>query len=563
MHADGYRACLVGGAVRDLLLGVMPKDFDVATDAEPEEVVAVFGRKARLIGRRFRIAHVRFGRDVIEVSTFRADPATNRDDDRELDDAGRVLRDNVFGSIAEDARRRDFAINGLYYDIADDCVHDYVGGMVDVERRRLHLIGNAATRYREDPVRMIRAVRIAAKLGLNVDDAAMPPRELTPLLADVPPARLFDEVLKLFMHSAGPRVYRMLREQDLLAPLFDQTIAVLDSPAGAASEALIEKAIANTAARIEHGKPVTPAFIFAALLWPAIREAAAVLEQDGMPGAPALASAQAEVVSRQVQRVAIPKRFSIPMREIWQLQPRFHKRRGKQPARLIAHPRFRAAYDFLLLRAEVGEVDTELARWWTEIQDDETMPAPASTPRHSLSRSCGSTVMTECADTDAVNVAWIGLGSNLVSPADQILGALDELTADDRLTVLAVSRLYRTTPVGGPAGQPDFCNACAAVATPLSALALLDLTQAIEAGHGRVRDVRWGPRTLDLDLLAFNETGFDHPRLILPHPRAHERAFVLVPLAEIAPALVLGRAGRVADRAAAVDCSGIEHWGRA
>jgi len=378
LQAAGYRACLVGGAVRDLLLGVMPKDFDVATDAEPEEVVAVFGRKARLIGRRFRIAHVRFGREVIEVSTFRADPAAAGADTRELDDAGRVLRDNVFGSIAEDARRRDFAINGLYYDIADDCVHDYVGGMADVEARRLHLIGDADTRYREDPVRMIRAVRIAAKLGLTIDDAAVPPRELTPLLADVPPARLFDEVLKLLMNSAGPSVYRMLREHDLLEPLFDQTVAVLDSPAGAASEALIEKAIGNTASRIEAGKPVTPAFIFAALLWPAVREMAASLEQDGMPGAPALASAQARVVAHQVQLVAIPKRFSIPMREIWQLQPRFHKRRGKQPARLIAHPRFRAAYDFLLLRAEVGEVDAELAHWWTEIQNDDSMPAPGS-----------------------------------------------------------------------------------------------------------------------------------------------------------------------------------------
>lgn len=380
LHAAGYRACLVGGAVRDLLLGVPPKDFDVATDAEPEQVVAVFGRKARLIGRRFRIAHVRFGREIIEVSTFRADPAASDPDadTRELDDAGRVLRDNVFGSIAEDARRRDFAINGLYYDIGDDCVHDYVGGMADVSACRLRLIGDADVRYREDPVRMIRAVRIAAKLGLAIEDAAKPPRELVGLLADVPAARMFDEVLKLLMNSAGPAVYRMLRDYGLFAPLFEQTAAVLDSPAGAASDALIEQAISNTAARIEADRPVTPAFLFAALLWPAVRERAATLERDGMPPAPALASAQGEVVSRQVQRVAIPKRFSIPMREIWHLQPRFHKRRGKQPSRLIAHPRFRAAYDFLLLRAAVGEVETELADWWTEAQNDPAAPTPGS-----------------------------------------------------------------------------------------------------------------------------------------------------------------------------------------
>lgn len=379
LHEAGFRACLVGGAVRDLLLGVAPKDFDVATDAEPEAVVEVFGRKARLIGRRFQICHVRFGREIIEVSTFRADPGTSdAHDTRELDDAGRVLRDNVFGSIAEDARRRDFAINGLYWDVADGCVYDYVDAQADIDDRRLRLIGDARVRYREDPVRMIRAVRIAAKLGLTIDPEAEPPADMVDLLADVPAARMFDEVLKLLMHPAGPAVFEGLRHYDLLRPMFPQTAEVLASQAGVASEKLIRKAIANTAARIEADRPVTPAFIFAALLWPAVRERAADLERDGMPPAPALASAQSAVVSRQVQRVAVPKRFSIPMREIWQLQPRFHKRRGKAPNRLIPHPRFRAAYDFLLLRAEAGEVEQELADWWTAVQDDPSTPRPAS-----------------------------------------------------------------------------------------------------------------------------------------------------------------------------------------
>lgn len=376
LHDAGFRACVVGGAVRDLLLGVQPKDFDVATDAEPERICALF-RRARMIGRRFRIVHVRFGRAVIEVSTFRADPHADGEDERLLDDAGRVLRDNVFGDIEQDARRRDFAINGLYYDIADGCVYDYVGGMRDVEARRLHVIGDPGVRYREDPVRMLRAVRIAAKLDLEIDPTAEPAPELIERLADVPAARMFDEVLKLLMHPAAPRAWDMLRERGLLAPLFDQTMAVLDGPDGAAGEALIEKAIANTARRIAEHRPVTPAFILAALLWPPVRARALHLEaEEQQPPVPALAAAQSAVVGQQVQRVSIPKRFSVPMREIWELQPRFHRRRGKQPQRLMAHPRFRAAYDFLLLRAEAGEVEQELARWWTDIQENSDTPAP-------------------------------------------------------------------------------------------------------------------------------------------------------------------------------------------
>lgn len=381
LNEAGFRACLVGGAVRDLLLGVQPKDFDVATDAEPERICALF-RRARIIGRRFQIVHVRFGREIIEVSTFRADPNGDGEDERLLDDAGRVLRDNVFGDIEQDARRRDFAINGLYYDIADGCVYDYVGGVADVESRSLHLVGDPATRYREDPVRMLRAVRIAGKLDLAIDPAAEPTPDMAELLADVPAARMFDEVLKLLMQPRAPRVYSMLRERGLLAPLFDQTLAILDGPDGASCEALVEKAIANTARRIDAGKPVTPAFIFAALLWPAVRaEAVRIESEEGKPPAPALAIAQSIVLTHQVQRVSIPKRFAVPMREIWQLQPRFHRRRGKQPQRLMSHQRFRAAYDFLLLRAEVGEVDGELAQWWTDIQNDPNMPAPAGQSR--------------------------------------------------------------------------------------------------------------------------------------------------------------------------------------
>ncbi|MES1943729.1 poly(A) polymerase [Salinisphaera sp. PC39] len=371
----------MGGGVRDLLLGVEPKDFDVATDASPEEVNELF-RNARLIGRRFRLAHVRFGRDIIEVSTFRADLSGVDDDEtdddaRLLDDSGRILRDNVYGSIEEDARRRDFTVNGLYYDIADFSIHDFVDGMADVDARQLRLIGDPETRYREDPVRLLRAVRIAVKLGLEIEPATEAPLyELGELLADVPPARLFDEVLKVLMTPDGVTAFRKLRHYGLFGPLFPETEAALAGAAGEAGLQIIENAIANTGKRIVEGRPVTPAFLYAALLWPAVRAAAEAREAEGMPAAPALATAQREVIAAQVQRVMLPKRFSVPMREIWQLQPRFHKRRGKQPARLMSHPRFRAAYDFLLLRAEAGEEPAELAQWWTDIQEQPGAPAP-------------------------------------------------------------------------------------------------------------------------------------------------------------------------------------------
>lgn len=376
----GYRACLVGGGVRDLLLGVQPKDFDVATDASPEEVAKIFNN-ARLIGRRFRLAHVRFGREIIEVSTFRADLSDqDRKEHRHLDDSGRILRDNVYGSIAEDARRRDFTVNGLYYDIKDFAIYDYVGGMADIESRTLRLMGDPDTRYREDPVRMLRAVRIAAKLDLTIEPGTLKPiAKLAGLMADVPAARLFDEVLKALMAPYGLRVYEVMREHGLFKPMFPASAAAMQTTGNGAGEIIIRRALENTGQRMLDDKPVTPAFLYAAFLWPAVREAQLAYQDEDKPPAPALAMAQRDIIAAQVQRVSIPKRFSVPMREIWQLQPRFFKRRGKQPQRLMSHPRFRAAYDFLLLRAEAGEVEQELADWWTQIQTqpDSVAPPPA------------------------------------------------------------------------------------------------------------------------------------------------------------------------------------------
>ena len=377
----GYQAFLVGGSVRDLLLGLQPKDFDIATNALPEEVKALF-RNCRLIGRRFRLAHVFYGREIIEVATFRAAhewTPEERDEDewrvagedaeRLLDARGRILRDNVYGTIEEDVWRRDFTANALYYNIEDFSVWDFVGGVEDVGARRLKLIGDPITRYHEDPVRMLRAVRFAAKLGFTLDAATEKPvRELAYLLTHVPPARLFEEVLKLFLSGFGAPALRLLREFRLLAPLFGATAELLErDPEGPAAR-LLRKGLESTDARVTADKPVTPTFLFAILLHGPVMERAARLEADGQTESHALFNACEEAVRAQQSRVSIPRRFSLPMREMFILQPRFRRREGKKALALLNHPRFRAAYDLLLLRAEVGAEAPELAQWWTQVQ---------------------------------------------------------------------------------------------------------------------------------------------------------------------------------------------------
>nr|WP_233350216.1 polynucleotide adenylyltransferase PcnB [Kushneria phosphatilytica] len=363
----GFEAYLVGGCVRDSLLGFMPKDFDVATSATPEQVRQLF-RNARVIGRRFRIVHVRFGREIIEVTTFRGTPGEEHDDNlARQSDAGLLLRDNVWGSVDEDAIRRDFTVNALYYSISDFSIHDWTGGLEDLEARRLRLIGDPEVRYREDPVRMLRAVRFAAKLDFSIDAATGDPiHELAPLLLQIPPARLFEEVLKLFLSGHAVSTWRILQHYGLFAMLFPGTEESLEELDWAAP--MIEQALANTDTRIRADKPVTPAFLYAALLWPAVAVTTRTLEAD-MPPVPALQQATQQVVSRQLQHTSIPKRFSLPMREIWDLQARLPRRRGKRAFTTLQHPRFRAAYDFLLLREAAGELAPGLGEWWTRFQD--------------------------------------------------------------------------------------------------------------------------------------------------------------------------------------------------
>jgi poly(A) polymerase len=363
LREGGFQAYLVGGAVRDLLIGGHPKDFDVATDATPEQVKSLF-RNCRLIGRRFRLAHVVFGREIIEVATFRA----NVDDgsgDRETHEEGRLLRDNVYGSVEDDALRRDFSANALYYAIEDFSVRDWTGGYEDVQARVLRLIGDPEARYREDPVRMLRAVRLAAKLDFTIDPAsAAPIPALAPLLAGAAPARLFDECLKMFLAGHGEKSFLGLEANGLLPGLFPETARALATNRSGALRAMVLQALRNTDQRVAQDKPVTPAFLFAALLWPAYCRELAVLQKQGVDLAVAQQRAADRVTLHQAERIALPRRFSLPMQEIWLLQPRFTQRLRKRVFKLLSHPRFRAAFDFLELRlAGTPEVAADVEFW--------------------------------------------------------------------------------------------------------------------------------------------------------------------------------------------------------
>ena len=367
LREGGFAAYLVGGAVRDLLIGGHPKDFDVATDATPEQVKSLF-RNCRLIGRRFRLAHVIYGREIIEVATFRA----NEDDgsgSREMGDEGRIHRDNVYGTIEDDAVRRDFTANALYYAIEDFSVRDYVGGFEDVQARVLRLIGDPESRYREDPVRMLRAVRLSSKLDFSIDPAAAEPLpRLAPLLSGAAPARLFDECLKMFMAGHGERSFLALEQHGLLPALFGETAKALATNRSGALRGTLLGALRSTDARVQADRPVTPAFLFAALLWPAYCRELAVLQKNGVDTLAAQQRAADRVTLHQAERIALPRRFSLPMQEIWLLQPRFQQRQRKRVFRLLAHPRFRAAFDFLELRAATTPELVEDLAFWREAQ---------------------------------------------------------------------------------------------------------------------------------------------------------------------------------------------------
>ena len=376
LQTNGYTAYVVGGAVRDLMLGVHPKDFDVATDAHPEEVHRLM-RRSRMIGRRFKLVHAVFNDEIVEVSTFRSSAPAEVDEE-----SGRVLRDNVFGNREQDAARRDFTVNALYYDPSTETVLDYHKGVADLKKRTLRIIGDPAVRFREDPVRMLRAVRLAAKLDFSIDAKTRAPiKEMAKLLDEVPAARVFDEMLKLLLSGHASACLKRLRGEGLhhgVLPLLD---VIVEQPLG---ERFVNLALAQTDERIRTDRPVSPAFLFAALLWHEVLAAWKAREATGEKSAVALYGAMDDVIDKQTDKLAIPRRLTATMKEIWSVQPRFEQRSGRRPYAVLEHPRFRAAYDFLMLRAESGEAPSELVDWWRRFQNasfeeraDMLLPAPA------------------------------------------------------------------------------------------------------------------------------------------------------------------------------------------
>lgn len=365
LQRHDFAAFVVGGAVRDLILGRKPKDFDVATDATPEEVRELF-RRSRIIGRRFRLVHVMCGPETVEVSTFRGMNPVDETDDHVADEHGRILRDNVFGTQVQDATRRDFTINALFYDPATGEVWDYHDGVADLKKRRLRMIGDPERRYREDPIRMLRAVRLAASRGLEIDAPTRRPiHRLAGLLAHVPPSRLLDEMLKLLLSGHATEGMSQLHREGL----HHGVLPLLDAAMGrAVGERFITAALRNTDKRVLAGKPVSPGFVFAALLWPEVQAEYKVLAEKGEPPVPALYRAMDHVMRTQAGKLAIPHRYGADMREIWAMQPRFLQRAGKRPFRLLEQPRFRAGYDFLRLRCESGEIEPALGEWWERFQ---------------------------------------------------------------------------------------------------------------------------------------------------------------------------------------------------
>lgn len=368
LQNSGYEAYLVGGCVRDIQLGLSPKDFDVATNATPEDVRKLF-TNSRIIGRRFRIVHVNFGREVIEVTTFRGQADKGGSDQKQTSE-GMLVRDNVYGSLEDDAQRRDFTINAMYYTAKDFSIKAYPQSMRDLAERKIRIIGDAETRYREDPVRMLRAIRFAAKLGFSIEEKTRQPiAKQANLLANIAPARLFDEVIKLLMNGQGLKTWQAMQQHKLDQPLFPLSYQAIKQSKTLDYDAFIAQALVNTDARVNAGKPVTPAFLYAALLWPAVREQALTNIKMGSPEMPAWHKAMGSVLSAQVKVIAIPKRFSLPMKEIWELQLRLTKRSPKRAEQLLGHPRFRAAYDFLVLREQAGEALNGLGQWWTDYQN--------------------------------------------------------------------------------------------------------------------------------------------------------------------------------------------------
>ncbi|NOH52300.1 polynucleotide adenylyltransferase PcnB [Vibrio coralliilyticus] len=371
LHGAGFDAFLVGGGVRDLLLAQNPKDFDIATNATPEQIRQLF-KNCRLIGRRFRLAHIMFGRDIIEVATFRGHHQETSKNISQQSKEGMLLRDNVYGTIDEDAERRDFTINAMYYNIGDYAIHDYAGGNEDLEDRLVRLIGDPETRYREDPVRMLRAIRFAVKLDFDIEeDTAAPIEEMSPLLRDIPSARLYEESLKMLQSGYGLETYHLMREYNLFQQLFPVISEDFTEEYSSKTEQMLDLVLDSTDQRIEEGKRINPAFMFAAMLWyPLQARAELLMEKRKLSAYDSIMEASNYILDEQVRTIAIPRRHTATIREIWQLQLRMPRRNGKRAFRLMELNKFRAGFDFLEMRGEIEGGETEqLAKWWETFQN--------------------------------------------------------------------------------------------------------------------------------------------------------------------------------------------------
>lgn len=371
LQKAGFSAYLVGGAIRDIVLGLHPKDFDVATNATPEQCRRLF-KRSRIIGRRFQIVHVRFGPEIIEVTTFRGAHNASTDSVKKnkrsvASKEGLLLRDNVFGTVDQDALRRDFTCNALYYDPAKEVVLDFCQGVTDIRNKKLRLIGEPNLRFQEDPVRMLRAIRFSAKLGFTMaaqTDAAIKPN--AQLLGLINNARLFDESLKLFTSGHSYKIFQMLEQYNLLPTLLNDSEHLLENDF---NRSLFKQSLLNTDSRIRQQKSINPAFLWAVFLWPDTLQRSQQLQQTlNIPAMPALQEAATEVLQQQVKKVAITKRFQSVIKEIWEMQLRLAYTQGKKPLKTLQHPRFRAAYDFLLLREQAGENLRECCAFWTSLQ---------------------------------------------------------------------------------------------------------------------------------------------------------------------------------------------------
>lgn len=527
----GYQSFIVGGAVRDLLLKKHPKDFDIATNATPEEIKQVFGRECRIIGRRFRLAHVYHKREMFEVATFRGDSAEGS----RLVKQGHIINDNVFGTIEQDAIRRDFTCNALYLDIENGNVLDYCSGVEDIKNAHLKFIGDDSKRIIEDPIRMIRAIRFQAKLGLNLSPETKKVfLKQYQTLTNVSAARLFDELVKLFHCGNAVVAYELMHELLIFEFIFPQASKAIKYDQS--NTAFIHQALNSTDNRIRKNMGVTPIFLFACFLWPQLVFETKKKLAKGLPQYDAINKAANSVFESARKTVTVPRMVQIGIRNIWLLQLRLKTTQGKRVFLAFDHQRFRAAYDFLLLRAHESAEITALGKWWTYFQTlSKTQQKYLVFPKKKYTNK----------HVNLENITtYLGLGSNIGDSQQNVQAAIEHISQDKDINLENTAGLYLTK-AWGKTDQQDFINTVIEIRTNLSPLNLLKRLQTIEKNLGRKKVEKWGPRIIDIDILVYGDFVVKLPQLSIPHPYITSRAFVLVPILEINPQITIPYYGKL------------------